>query len=92
MRADRELAQHLLLVLIASADERVSDRMDGKGDSVLYADLPHQFGNMRLHRALLDLEGLPDLTVGTTCDQQLQNLFLSVGKVDASSGEDLARS
>jgi len=66
------------------------NRMHRQRDAVLYSDLAHEFGHVRLDRALFDAEGGADFFVGAAGYQHLQNFFFAVGEGDASGGEDAA--
>src|SRR5262245_6954210 len=66
----------------------MSDGMHGKCDPVLDTHLTHQFGNVRLYRALLDSEHNSNFLVRSSRDQKFQNLFFSVGESNASGWEN----
>src|SRR5260370_28250474 len=62
--------------------------MDGKSDTVLHADLAHEFRHMGFHGSLFNSQNRTDFLVGTASDQQLQHFFFAIRESNAACGKN----
>src|SRR5260370_4804038 len=62
--------------------------MDGKSDTVLHADLAHEFRQMGFHGSLFNSQNRTDFLVGTASDQQLQHFFFAIRESNAACGKN----
>ena len=76
---------------LLGGNERMRDGVNGEGNSILHANLAHEFGNVGLDGAFLNAEYRANLFVGAADDQHLQNLFFTIRERHTASGKHSSR-
>src|SRR5215472_139011 len=69
----------------------MGDRVDGERDAILNANLAHQLGHVSLYGSLLDLQGLPNLSIRTSSHEKFEHFLLAIREGDSACWEDFPR-
>src|ERR1041384_3195191 len=86
-----ELRNTRLPASLLRFDHVMRDGMDREGDAVLHTHLTHQLSHMGFHRAFFNPQRRPDLLVGASGDQHLENVAFALGERDPAGRENTSR-